>query len=63
MSKVIMTSIAIVIGQETDKLCAEGNASLADGLWTCNGCGRTFKRSPNQHIYAASKRVGALAAE
>lgn len=48
-----------IVGRATDKLCAEGDATLADGLWTCKGCGRTFKRSPNQHIYAARKRVRA----
>lgn len=48
-----------VVDRATDKLCAEGDATLFDGLWVCKGCGRTFKRSPNQHIYAARKRARA----
>jgi hypothetical protein len=48
-----------IVGRATDKLCAEGDATLFDGLWVCKGCGRTFKRSPNQHIYAARKRARA----
>lgn len=40
-----------------DALCAKGDATLANGVWTCGGCGKTFERSPNQHIYAARKRL------
>lgn len=43
----------------TDEVCAKGDATFTDGIWTCAGCGKTFARSPNQHIYAARKRVAA----
>lgn len=42
---------------KSDVLCAQGGAKLVDGVWKCDGCGRSFKRSPNQHIYAARKRI------
>ena len=41
----------------TDATCAKGDATHASGVWTCSGCGRTFKRSLNHHIYAARKRL------
>jgi len=46
----------------TDAACAKGDATYAPGVWVCNGCGKTFKRSPNQHIYAARKRLSKQAA-
>ncbi len=46
---------------ERDVACARGNATVIAGMWTCSGCGKTFRRSPNQHIYAARKRVNARA--
>jgi ribosomal protein L37AE/L43A len=48
---------------QNDAMCAKGDATYTGasgamaGFWTCGGCGRTFKRSPNQHIYAARKRL------
>lgn len=42
----------------TDSICAKGDSvTFANGTWTCHGCGRSFKRSPNKHIYAARKRL------
>lgn len=50
------------VAANVDALCAKGNAHVADaprGGWICDGCGRHFAKSPNQHIYAARKRVRA----
>lgn len=43
--------------ENTDAICAKGDAVYSNNKWTCAGCGKTFARSPNQHIYAARKRL------